>query len=99
MSKVFGLGIPGVKRWFNMLKQFRQALFILRKGTSVDNEVDPQAYVDLLKASWILTDILQDHPQRTFLHKGSQQLELMALSNVHSSFPLTLLELLILILL
>jgi hypothetical protein len=72
-----------------MLKQF-QALFILRRRNSVDNEVDPQAYVDLLKASWILTDVLQDHPQRTFLHKGSQQLELMVLSNVPSSPPLTL---------
>lgn len=92
MSNGFRLDIPSTERRFHMLMKFHQAQLILRRQTSVDNEADPQAYVDLLKASWILTDVLQDHPQRTFLHKGSQQLELITLSKVSSSFPLTLLE-------
>lgn len=71
-----------VEKIHQFIKKF-QAQFSLQRGSSsVDSRIDLQAYTNLLKASWILIDIIQYHPQRTFLDKGSQQLELMAFSNV-----------------
>ena len=46
-------------------------------------KIDAQAYTDLLKASWILVDVVAEHPQRTFLHASTQQLELRSFANVY----------------
>lgn len=44
-------------------------------------KIGAQAYTDLLKASWILVDVVAEHPQRTFLHASTQQLELRSFAN------------------
>jgi hypothetical protein len=50
-------------------------------SASTAGAVSPQAYANLIKASWILIDIIASHPQVTFL-KSSAQYEVQALSSV-----------------
>jgi hypothetical protein len=38
-------------------------------------EIGVQAYADLIKAYWIVVDIIAEHPQQKYLHGGSQRLE------------------------
>ncbi|KAH7370918.1 hypothetical protein BKA65DRAFT_26170 [Rhexocercosporidium sp. MPI-PUGE-AT-0058] len=45
-------------------------------------EIGVQAYTDLIKAYWIVVDIITEHPQQKFLHGGSQRLEIELLIEV-----------------
>lgn len=51
-------------------------------STNSGTEENCQAYVNLLKASWIMTDIIAAHPQVNFVSNGSQVVEMQHLSNV-----------------
>ncbi|RYP61794.1 hypothetical protein DL770_009719 [Monosporascus sp. CRB-9-2] len=71
----------GIENWMQMGKWW------LMKG-NLNNEQVPgealhyQAYTNLLKASWILIDIIAVHPQLSFLSSGSQQLDVQHFSQV-----------------
>ncbi|KAB2570347.1 hypothetical protein DBV05_g10981 [Lasiodiplodia theobromae] len=56
-----------------------------------------QAWVDLIKSSWILTDIIASHPHRTFFASGTQEMDILDIAQavksqhedlVKKSFPL-----------
>jgi hypothetical protein len=44
--------------------------------------VSPQAYADLLKASWILIDIISKHPQMKFWSPTSEYFQVQLLAEV-----------------
>lgn len=52
------------------------------------NKICAQAYTNLLKASWILVDVVAQYPQRPFLHASTQQLELRLFRNIRRAFTL-----------
>jgi hypothetical protein len=47
---------------------------------SQDAVIPPQAYADLLKASWILIDIIANHPQQRFWSPTGEYLQVQLLS-------------------
>ncbi|RYP53275.1 hypothetical protein DL768_001715 [Monosporascus sp. mg162] len=59
-----------------------QAQADLNNEQFVGEALQHQAYTNLLKASWILIDIIAVHPQLSFLSSGSQQLDVQHFSQV-----------------
>ncbi|MCJ1405014.1 hypothetical protein MMC11_008240 [Xylographa trunciseda] len=71
---------PGIDEWIQagkcitieFLKQAQSRLYI---DAPTNRTVPVQAYTDLLKASWILVDVISQHPQQRFLSSTSGSLE------------------------
>ncbi|MCJ1391760.1 hypothetical protein MMC18_004625 [Xylographa bjoerkii] len=61
--------------WWLMKAQSR-----LYANALTDRTIPVQAYTDLLKASWILVDIISQHPQQRYLSSTSGSLEAQILS-------------------
>ena len=47
-------------------------------------DIGIQAYADLIRAYWIVVDIIAEHPQQKYLYGGSQRLEIELLIEVWS---------------
>ncbi len=47
-----------------------------------DGDIPAQAYTDLIKASWILIDIISKHPQEKFLSPTAEYLQVRLLAEV-----------------
>jgi len=62
----------------------KQAQSSLHPFGSPTLDIDIQAYADLIKAYWIVVDIIAEHPQQKYLHGGSQRLEIELLIEVGS---------------
>lgn len=60
----------------------RQAQSSLHPFGSHTLDIGIQAYADLIKAYWIVVDIIVEHPQQKYLYTGSQRLEIELLIEV-----------------
>lgn len=72
------VGVPRVEFVYRVADNFaRQAQMTLAEKT--EHIVSQQGYLDLIKASWILIDVIARHPQLNLLDSGIRcEVELLA---------------------
>ena len=76
--------LEGSKQLLGDTNLFRiQAQNELHSMLPLDQNVPVQAYTDLIKASWILIDIISKHPQQKFISSTSGNLQIQVLAEVH----------------
>ena len=73
--------LTGLDSWIQVGRWWLMRAHHSLRHLSVSSRVLAQDYVDLIKASWILIDIVDVHPQRDFAHGSWQQLEIAELSS------------------
>lgn len=72
--------LAGIDSWIRVGRWWLMKALLSLSGVTRGSVLDPQDYLDLIKASWILVDIINVHPQRDYVHGGWQQREILALS-------------------
>ncbi|KAF2138991.1 uncharacterized protein K452DRAFT_300575 [Aplosporella prunicola CBS 121167] len=72
----------GIDNWIQAGKWWLMKAQAYLYTTPTNTQNYYQAHADLFKASWILTDRIPQHPQRTFFSTGSQNWSILDLADI-----------------